>query len=106
MKKREHPAIQRTLSIGFFIVWPCALVCFSLALYLLKHGYETAGWTFAVLFGVSIVCGIAFAFWRLHRVRCPKCGGRVPTVKDETRTRWLAKCERCKIAWDLNTEVD
>jgi len=106
MEQREYPAVQRALMRGFVVVWSCALVCFSLALYLLKHGHETLGWTFTILFGVTIVCGLAFAFWRLHRVRCPQCGGRAPTVKDKKGNSWLAKCERCNVLWDLKTEVD
>jgi hypothetical protein len=106
MEQRKHPATQRALREGFLIAWLSAFACFSFALYLLKHGHEASGWTFAGLFGVTIVSGISFAFWRLHRVWCPQCGGRAPTVKDEPGNWWFAKCERCKILCDLKTQVD
>jgi cytosine/uracil/thiamine/allantoin permease len=106
MQKREHPAVQRDLQRGLLAVWVCAAVCFALALYLLKHDYETTGWAFAIAFGVVIVCGLVFAFWRLHRVRCQQCGERIPTRKDETGNWWVAPCNRCKIEWDLKTGAD
>jgi cytosine/uracil/thiamine/allantoin permease len=106
MEKREHPAVQRSLLRGLATAWISAAVCFALALYLLRHGYETVGWAFAAAFGLVIVCALFYAFWRIHRVNCPQCGERAPTKKDKTGNWWIATCDRCKIEWDLNTSVD
>jgi len=106
MQRREHSSVQRALQRGFILAWVSAVICFALGLYLLKHGYETIGWAFAIAFAVVVVWGLIFAFWRTHRVRCPQCGERAPTRKDETGNWWVAICDRCKIEWDLKTGAD
>jgi cytosine/uracil/thiamine/allantoin permease len=106
MQKRDFSDVQHKLRRGFIVAWVSAAVSFSLALYLLKHGYEALGWTFAITFAVVVVWGLAFAFWRVHRVKCPECGSHAPTRKDESGHWWVATCDRCQIQWDLKTGVD
>ena len=106
MEKREYPAVQRALRRTMLFALPFSFFCFGTGLYLHKKGYEILGWTLEAAFGATIVWALAYMSWRLHRVRCPQCGGRAPTQKDETGNWWVANCNRCNIQWDLKTGVD
>jgi cytosine/uracil/thiamine/allantoin permease len=106
MQKRDLSNVQHSLRRRFMVFWTSAAICFALSLYLHKQGHEALGWTFAIGFAVVVVWALTFAFWRVHRVKCPECGAHAPTCKDETGNWWVATCDRCQIQWDLKTGVD
>lgn len=106
MEKRDYPEIQRSLRRMMLFALPFSFLCFGAGLYLFKIGYESIGWTLEIAFGATVVWTLIYGYWRLHRVKCPRCGKRAPTKQDETKNWWLATCSHCQIEWDLKTGVD
>lgn len=106
MRTEIHTKYQPMLQRQFFRVWLFCAGSFTLGLLLQKNGFDTLGVGFLALFAVGLVGGFGALVYRHYHVGCLQCLGRTRTRKDPSRTRWLAICERCRIAWDLQTGAD
>jgi len=68
---------------------------------LCKKGFFVVGHDLQIASSVFVVAALVYLPYQLFNVKCPKCGMKTRTEKDLTQSRWLANCNDCNIAWDL-----
>jgi hypothetical protein len=73
---------------------------------LLKGGFQAASRVAAVLFALCLVGTLSYMWYRLFHIHCPTCGRQARTIKDSSRTCWIAHCEDCGIGWKLGVDVE
>lgn len=105
MNQKAHPWFAGWFQRFFLRAWCVAAGSMGAGLWLLKHDHERLGSFLCVVFVVSATVTLAFLYWRLHHVACPRCAHGTKTGVDARRSRWVARCGRCGVEWDLGLGV-
>jgi len=102
MSTQQHPLFGKRFQAFFLRAWLLAVLCFGGGLYAHSQGYEVLAWVLVWGFVISAVGTLIYLRYCLFNVSCPACGSATQTTKDDSQRRWVARCKKCDITWDLN----
>lgn len=92
---------------GYLLLTLCvAALFFSIAAYAFRHGYKQLGTVMISGFGLEIAGFIGYAFYRILFVICPECLGRTKSFVNKSDRKWIARCQKCAIDWDIGLAAE